>query len=68
MIHLLPLAAGALAGLALVKILKTPKVRSGLDKAGENLRKTAAQGLEGVEQTAAQWKEKVRKPKPQGPS
>lgn len=59
MFPLLPFAAGVLAGAVALRLLKTERTRSGLEKAQDRLRDATVSGLEAIEHASARAREKL---------
>lgn len=53
MFHLLPFAAGLLAGAAAIKLIRDDKAKSGLEKAQDRLREATVSSLTAIEQSSA---------------
>ena len=59
MFHLLPFAAGLLAGAAAVKLIREDKAKAGLDKAQDRLREATVSGLSAIEQSSARLRSRL---------
>ena len=53
MFHLLPFAAGLLAGAAAIKLIREDKAKAGLDKVQDRLRDATVSSLTAIEQSSA---------------
>jgi hypothetical protein len=68
MFPFLPFVLGAVAGAAVVKLLKNADAKKGLDTAQDRLRSVTIQSLASIEKSSAQLREKLGDaPKPETP-